>query len=358
MRLDMLSAYSKIEGLQKDAAQRSVVLALDDLQRRLAAADRGSWFSRLVRRDSRPVRGIYLWGDVGRGKTFLMDLFFSTLNIEHKRRVHFHRLMSDVHHRLKRLKNIESPLDEVAGALAKDMRVLCFDEFFVKDIGDAMILAQLLQGLFERGVTLVTTSNIPPKDLYQNGLQRARFLPAIALLEHHTDVIELGDGLDYRLRSLTQAGTYLLTTQADVEATLIDFFSRVAPGDVETGQTLTVLGRPIETVRLAKGVAWFEFDELCRGPRSQEDYIEIARCYQTVVLSAVPALTRADDDAARRFIALVDEFYDRRVKLVLSAEAPLGELYRGSRLSFEFQRTQSRLTEMQSSDYLHAPHQA
>lgn len=354
----MLSAYSKIDGLKEDAAQRSVVVALDDLQQRLAAANESSWFSRLLPRKGRPVRGIYLWGDVGRGKTFLMDLFFSTLNLEHKRRVHFHRMMSDVHHRLKHLNNIENPLDEVAGALAEDMRVLCFDEFFVKDIGDAMILAQLLKGLFERGVTLVATSNIPPEDLYRDGLQRARFLPAIALLEHYTDVIELGDGLDYRLRSLTKAGTYLLTTNTDVEATLIEFFLRVAPGDVEIGQTLDVLGRPIETLRLAKGVVWFEFNELCRGPRSQEDYIEVARCYQTVVVSSVPVLTRADEDAARRFIALVDEFYDRRVKLVLSADAPLADLYRGTRLAFEFQRTQSRLTEMQSSDYLHAPHQA
>lgn len=356
--MDILTAYSNIDGLQKDAAQRTVVETLAELQQRLTAATDTGWLEGLLRRDRRPVRGVYLWGDVGRGKTFLMDLFFSTLEIEQKRRVHFHRMMSDVHRRLKELDDIENPLDEVARALSEDMRVLCFDEFFVKDIGDAMILAQLLRGLFQRGVTLVTTSNIPPENLYLEGLQRARFLPAIDLIQQHTDVVELGDGLDYRLRTLTKAGTYLLTADADVGSRLIEFFDHVAPGDVETDRALNILGRTIQTVRLAKGVVWFEFDELCRGPRSQEDYIEIARCYQTVVVSAVPVLTRADEDAARRFIALVDEFYDRRVKLVLSASAPLDELYRGSRLTFEFQRTQSRLVEMQSSDYLHAPHQA
>lgn len=356
--MDILSAYSNAEDLQEDAAQRSVVEALAELQQRLTAADSGQWLTRLLRRDRPPVRGIYLWGDVGRGKTFLMDLFFSTLALKEKRRVHFHRMMSEVHRRLKQLDDIENPLDEVAKALSEDMRVLCFDEFFVKDIGDAMILAQLLEGLFRRGVTLVATSNIPPEELYHDGLQRARFLPAIELIQEHTDVVELGDGLDYRLRTLTKAGTYLLTTEPKVEKTLTEFFGRVAPGDVEVGQTLSVLGRPIQTVRLAKGVVWFEFDELCRGPRSQEDYIEIARCYQTVVVSQVPVLTRADEDAARRFIALVDEFYDRRVKLVVSADAPLAELYRGSRLTFEFQRTQSRLVEMQSTEYLHAPHLA
>lgn len=356
---DIRTEYARQSDLQRDEAQSAVVEKLADLQNRLmrSASQQKRWPSWLPgRRGSKPVRGIYLWGDVGRGKTFLMDLFFATLNVEEKRRTHFHRMMSEVHHRLKALTDKESPLGVVAETLAKDFRVLCFDEFFVQDIGDAMILAQLLDGLFEHGVTLVATSNSPPAELYRDGLQRSRFLPAIDLLETHTDVVELGAGADYRLRALAQAGTYLIATAGDAHERLAHFVERVAPGPVEARQALSILGREIPTVRVAKGVVWFEFDVLCRGPRSQEDYINIARCYQTVVLSGVPVMTRDDEDAARRFIALIDEFYDRRVKLVIAAAAPIVELYQGNRLEFEYRRTESRLIEMQSTDYLKEPH--
>ena len=357
--MNIQAAYANTDELVADESQRAVVEILADLQRRLeAAGDKGNgWLDRLRRRRAAgPVTGLYLWGGVGRGKTFLMDLFYANLATEQKKRVHFHRMMSDVHARLKAHRDTEYPLDRVAASLADGLRVLCFDEFFVNDIGDAMILAGLLDGLFKRGVTLVTTSNSPPADLYRNGLQRERFLPAIRLIETHTQVVELDGVTDYRLRLFESAGTYLPASERDVDRRLADYFCRIAPGATETGRVLDVLGRPIRTVRTAKGVAWFEFDELCEGPRSQEDYIEIARCYQTVILTDVPVLDRTREDAARRFIALVDEFYDRRVKLILSAHADAQDLYRGERLRFEFERTRSRLSEMQSTEYLHAPH--
>ena len=333
--------------------------SLAELQRQLLAdGDRKSgWLPALFRRSVlTPVRGAYLWGSVGRGKTFLMDLFFETLATEQKRRVHFHRLMSEVHQQLARLKNVEYPLEKVAAAIAADIRVLCFDEFFVKDIGDAMILGRLLDGLFKRGVTLVATSNSPPGDLYQGGLQRERFLPAIRLIETHTQVIRLDGGPDYRRRVLEQAGTLFDANDRDVQQQLADYFCRIAPGDFRKEPELDILGRPLRAVREGRGVAWFEFDELCEGPRSQEDYIEIARCYQTVILSNVPVLGREREDAARRFIAVVDEFYDRRVKLILSTHAGPESLYQGQRLTFEYERTRSRLVEMQSADYLSSPH--
>ncbi len=358
---DLRAAYDRQPGLRDDPAQRAVVGRLAELKRELEDSD-GRWRRLRLRLPllppPAPVRGLYLWGGVGRGKTFLMDLFFEMLAVGDKKRIHFHRMMREVHARLTRLAAQRDPLDRVAAQIAAEARVLCFDEFFVSDIGDAMILGRLLDGLFRRGVTLVATSNLPPAELYADGLQRQRFLPAIRLLERHTAVVELDGGEDYRLRLLQRAGTYLAPAAADTEARLERIFTEVAPGRIEEGRRLDINGRPIATVRAAKGVAWFSFDELCRGPRGQNDYIEIARWYPTVILSGVPLLTAAHDDAARRFIAVVDEFYDRRVKLVVAAAAGAAELYRGRRLRFEFRRTVSRLSEMQSEEYLHAPHRA
>lgn len=362
--MDIRTEYLRQSHLEHDAGQLAVVEVLADLQQRLAASGGSgagwlSWWR--GKAQNKPVQGVYLWGEVGRGKTFLMDLFYATLPLENKRRSHFHRIMSDIHRRLATLSQTENPLDVIAAEMAENVQVLCFDEFYVEDIGDAMILAQLLDALFQRGVTLVATSNSPPAELYRDGLQRSRFLPAIKLLETHTEVVELIPGADYRLRELTQAGTYFVTAPGEASAELSEFFSRVAaaPANPEQAcrqETLVLNGRKIHTVRTAEDVVWFDFDALCRGPRSAEDYMEIARCYHTVIVSEVPVLTADDDDAARRFIALVDEFYDRRVNLVLAAAAPIAELYNGSRLSFEFNRTRSRLTEMQSTDYLKAAH--
>ena len=309
-----------------------------------------------AREDCPGVPGLYLWGDVGRGKTFLMDLFFATLPLERKTRIHFHRMMGDVHDRLQAIVDTEDPLDQVAADIARQVKVLCFDEFFVSDIADAMILGRLFEGLFRRGVTLVATSNSRPADLYRNGLQRERFLPVIDLLETHTQVLELGGDTDYRLRLLQQAGTYLTPADDDADARLGHYFLEIASGDVVVGRVLDILGRGIRTERCAKGVAWFDFKDICDGPRSQQDYIEIARWYPTVIVSNIPVLTADQENQARRFVALVDEFYDRKVKLMVSAAAKIETLYAGPKLTFEFQRTTSRLIEMQSTAYLHVPH--
>lgn len=354
-------AYARQPGLTNDPEQEAVIQLLEALQRALQDENR-AW-PRLRRHlpllpQPQAPRGIYMWGGVGRGKTFLMDLFFETLRFRKKKRIHFHRMMREVHTRLGDLRNQSDPLEVVAATIARDARVLCFDEFYVSDIGDAMILGRLLDGLFRRNVTLVTTSNLPPDDLYADGLQRERFVPAINLLKRHTQVVPLDGGEDYRLRLLQRAGTYLTPLGPDTDRHLLQFFNDVAPGKVTEGRRIDINGRTIETLRAAKGVAWFDFRELCEGARSQADYIEIARWHHTVIVSDVPRLDAQADDAARRFIALIDEFYDRRVKLVLAAAAAAAELYTGSRLAFEFQRTVSRLVEMQSLEYLHAPHRA
>ena len=309
-----------------------------------------------AREDCPGVPGLYLWGDVDRGKAFLMDLFFATLPLERKTRIHFHRMMGDVHDRLQAIVDTEDPLDQVAADIARQVKVLCFDEFFVSDIADAMILGRLLDGLFRRGVTLVATSNSRPADLYRNGLQRERFLPVIDLLETHTQVLELGGDTDYRLRLLQQAGTYLTPADDDADARLTHYFLEIASGNVVDGRVLDILGRGIRTERCAKGVAWFDFEDICDGPRSQQDYIEIARWYPTVIVSNIPVLAADQENQARRFVALVDEFYDRKVKLMVSAAAKIETLYAGPKLTFEFQRTTSRLIEMQSTAYLHVPH--
>ncbi len=332
-----------------------------DLAERLEAKPyRGSGFLGrwLHKGQTEPVEGLYIWGGVGRGKTWLMDLFFETLTEVRKRRIHFHRMMAYVHGRLGRLKGIEDPIASVADDVSQRTRVLCFDEFFVSDIADAMILGRLLEAIFERGVTLVATSNSAPEDLYRDGLQRARFLPAIDLINRYTAVVHMDGDTDYRLRLLKQAGTYLDPENADTTARLEHFFAECGHSEVRFDAELSVNGRSITARRVAKGIAWFGFDELCDGPRSQADYIEIARWYPAVIVEGVPIFDSLREDAARRFISVVDEFYDRRVKLILSAAATPADLYRGTRLEFEFERTASRLTEMQSEEYLGLPHLA
>ena len=349
-------------GHEEDPAQLAVVSKLEELQQKLTAHEDGLGIARwLPWRSSRarsPVKGLYIWGSVGRGKTFLMDIFFESLDVESKRRIHFHRMMRDVHTRLKGLGDVKDPLDRVGADIARDTRVLCFDEFFVSDIGDAMILGRLLENLFNRGVTLVATSNSHPQDLYKDGLQRQRFMPAIRSIEENTHIVELAGETDYRLRLLTQAGTYLTPDDEAAHARLETLFDDSASSQIARDVALDVNGRTILARRCAKGIAWFDFAELCDGPRSQNDYIEIARWYPTVMISGVPELGVTQEDQARRFIALIDEFYDRRVKLILTAAAPTDALYSGAKLGFEFERTVSRLVEMQSTDYLAAPHLA
>jgi len=344
-----------------DSAQEQAVRALQALYERLLARHqaRGTFSGRLRRRLSRrlaPEQGLYFWGGVGRGKTYLMDAFYDCLPFEAKQRVHFHRFMQRVHRELTELKGEENPLERIGERLARETEVICFDEFFVSDIADAMILANFLDAIFRRGITLVATSNIEPDGLYANGLQRGRFLPAIALLKQHMQVLNVDAGTDYRLRTLEQAELYHVPLGPAADASLEASFAALAPDTAQHWQRIEVNGRFLTSRRLADDVVWFEFPELCAGPRSQNDYIELAREFHAVLLSGVPRLGPADDDQCRRFINLVDEFYDRRVKLVIAAEAPAHELYTGSRLSFEFDRTVSRLREMQSHDYLAAEH--
>lgn len=301
------------------------------------------------------MRGAYLWGGVGRGKTFLMDLFHGSLAVP-ARRTHFHRFMHEVHGRLRGLRELPDPLQRVARDVAADCRVLCFDELFVTDVADAMILAGLFGALVDAGVTLVFTSNAAPRDLYRDGLQRQRFIPAIELIERTTEVINVDAGTDYRLRQLERAPLYISSRAYDADRLLARRFEAIAGDAGEAGGSLEVEGREIPARRRHAGVIWFDFDALCAGPRSQADYIEIARSFHTVVVSGVPRFDAARDDEARRFIALVDEFYDRGVKLVASAEGPPSSLYHGERLAFEFRRTASRLTEMQTHAYLQRPH--
>lgn len=304
----------------------------------------------------REVRGLYLWGGVGRGKTHLMDLFFESLPPGARRRTHFHRFMQGIHHELRALAGRKNPLRLIGEKIAAEVRVLCFDEFFVADITDAMLLAGLLEELFARGVTLVLTSNVEPAGLYRDGLQRQRFLPAIALLERHTRVLNVDGGIDHRLRRLEQAELYHCPLDATADESLAGSFANLAPDAGRSDVPLEIEGRTIRARRLAEDVAWFEFAELCEGPRSQNDYIQLAREFHAVLLGNVPVLDASRDDAARRLVNLVDEFYDRNVKLVVSAAAPPSALYTGTRLAFEFQRTASRLTEMQSREYLARAH--
>jgi len=341
--------------LQSDAAQEEAAARLE----RIADALRReppAWI-RMLRRRSAP-RGLYLWGGVGRGKTLLMDAFHESLRLIPSERTHFYRFMRAVHEELGRVKGRESPLELVARRIARRVRVLCLDEFFVADIADAMILSGLFDGLFRRGLTLVATSNVAPEDLYKDGLQRQRFLPAIALIEAHVDVLRVDSGVDYRLRHLEREPTYLDSGSPRTREALAQRFSALAGGAAIAPATLIVEGRPIRAVATGRDIAWFEFDELCEGPRNQNDYIDLARLYGTVFLSDVPVFTPSDEDAARRFIMLIDELYDRGVKTVVSAAAAPGELYRGERLRFEFERAASRLVEMQSPAYMSGHHHA
>ncbi len=345
----------KKEGFISDAAQAHAVDALqrvyDELVQNPPKRRFGS--SRLT---YPKVSGLYLWGGVGRGKTYLMDAFYDALPFSRKRRTHFHRFMLDVHERRNRYPDEQDPLARVAEEIADGTRVLCFDEFYVSDIADAMILGRLFEFLFKRGLTLVATSNVAPDLLYKDGLQRENFLPAIERLKSNCTILNVDGGTDYRLRALHGVELYLHPCDSKAMAALGERFYAVAPHGVCERTELIINGRPIAARCIAEGAAWFDFHELCDGPRGAADYIELARTYHTVVLSYVPLLTSDDDNSTRRFINLVDEFYDRGVKLLIGAEAPMQELYLGTKLKFEFERTVSRLIEMQSQEYLAKPH--
>jgi len=340
-----------------DAAQLAALERLQSLYDELVAFKRARqsvlrWLSPPI-----PPRGAYFWGGVGRGKSFLMDAFYAALPYRRKTRVHFHAFMRGVHEDLKKLKREEDPLIAVAARIAHRYRVVCFDEFHVSDVADAMILGRLFGALFARGVVFVTTSNYRPDDLYPNGLQRQNLLPTIALLKQWLDVIEVDGGTDYRLRELAQAECYYTPLADSVETELAARFDRMRPGPDEDPR-LVVEARPLQARRRAGSLVWFDFGTLCEGPRSQLDYLELARRFAVVIVSGVPRLTPDMGNAARRFTWLVDVFYDHRVKLLLSAAVPADELYRDGPNSQDFLRTVSRLIEMRTREYMALPHQA
>jgi len=343
-----------------DDAQLNAVTLLDDLFHRLVLAEqpKSLWDKFKVRLNgpSEPIQGLYFWGGVGRGKTWLMDLFFDHLPIQRKMRLHFHRFMHQLHEQLTAYKGQRDPLIKIADELAAETRVICFDEFFVSDITDAMLLGGLFEALFARGVCLVSTSNIPPHRLYWNGLQRERFVPAIRLIERYTQVVNVDGGIDYRLRTLEKAEIFHSPLDEAARLNLNRSFDLLATEEKTPGSEIEVEHRRIQTVRCAEGVVWFEFAQICETARSHSDYIEISRCFHTVMVSDVPQLHARDEAAARRFISLVDEFYERNVKLMLTAEVELASIYCGQLLAFEYQRTLSRLQEMQSHDYLAREH--
>ncbi len=342
---------------EADLAQQAILHHFDRLALELStSSEPHAWWRRLVTRQAQAPRGIYLWGRVGRGKTLLADLLYESVGDVAKQRVHFYRFMQRVHAELRSLEGRSDPLVTVAERIAERVRLLCLDEFVVGDIGDAMILRNLLRALFARGVVLVTTSNTSPRDLYRDGLQRERFLPAIGEIQEHCEVVELASETDWRLRALKQAPLYFTPPDAAAEHALAVIFARIARDRGDSDGALHIAGRAIPYRREADGVVWFDFPALCDGPRGVADYIEIAQSYHSVLVSGVPQFTPLNDDAARRFIELVDELYDRRVNLILSAATPIVELYDGDLLRAAFSRTISRLIEMQSEDYLAIEH--
>jgi cell division protein ZapE len=380
---------------QDDPAQHPALAELDRIHAAVlsAAAGNGGLFSRLLGRDRRAsIPGLYLWGGVGRGKTFLIDLFYDALPLKdvaaegrtnaprprsgrggdhprsgwwgegesgtvgQKHRTHFHRFMREVHAQLRAHAGERDPLAALAGDWGRRLRVLALDEFFVSDIGDAMLLARLLEGLFAQGTVLVTSSNTPPQALYQGGLQRARFLPAIELIERHCHVLELDSDTDYRLRALTRSPVYRAPLDDASDDWLRARWEELTAGVPREDGPLSIDGRDIPVRALAEGQAWFDFADLCEGPRATADYIEVARERHTVLLGGIPRFDGGNDDPARRFVHLVDEFYDRHVNLVCTADAAPQDLYSGDRLAAAFERTASRLVEMQSAEYLALEH--
>lgn len=360
----MLDAYERLlteRGYKADPAQLAAAGRLQLLYYQLLSfkVSRRSALRRMFS-PPRVPRGVYFWGGVGRGKSLLMDCFYDSLPYLRKRRIHFHAFMQDVHRQLKEVKGETDPLSHVAQRIAKECRLICFDEFHVSDIADAMILGRLLEALFARGVVFVMTSNYPPDALYPNGLQRENFLPTIALIKSNVDVLEVESGVDYRLRTLEKVEIFHSPVDASAESRMADYFHAIAGDDRSVSEgidgEIEILGRPIPVRRTCDGVAWFDFKSLCGGPRSQNDYLELARAYHTVLLSGIPKMSASMSAEARRFTWLVDVFYDHKVKLIATADCEPESLYTEGTQSGEFFRTVSRLTEMRSRHYLSLQH--
>ena len=346
-------------GFIYDPAQEKAIDVLDGLWHQLVdfKTKRNHFLGRSLLSPNVP-KGLYFWGGVGRGKSFLMDVFYDCVPYRRKRRIHFHNFMAEVHHEMKLLAGEKDPLLAVADKIEKSTRLLCFDEFHVSDIADAMILQRLLEALFERGVVLITTSNYPPDGLYPNGLQRQKFLPTIELLKRELRILNVDGGNDYRLREMTRESLFMVPADFASDARMNLMFDRLCPVEQQRERQIRIMERMIPVRKLSHSVVWFEFVDICGGPRSQSDYLEIAHQFHTVFISFIPKLTAEDAAAAQRFTWLVDVFYDNRVKLVISAAALPHELYSNAGQDGEFARTASRLIEMQSKDYLSLPHQS
>ncbi|UCX06042.1 cell division protein ZapE [Shewanella glacialimarina] len=351
------------EDFSHDSAQEQAVRSLQRVFDEIIATNQPiSGLSKILtafgKKPTTSVKGLYLWGGVGRGKTYLMDTFYDALPGDKKLRAHFHRFMHQLHHDLGELKGVQDPLLTIAKKMANQYQVICFDEFFVSDITDAMLLGTLFQALFKEGVALVATSNIIPDDLYKNGLQRVRFLPAIALINKHCEILNVDSGIDYRLRTLEQAEIYHYPLDESADLNLHTYFKQLAPESEVLTDAINIDGRLISIRQQSQGVLLANFRDICDGPRSQRDYMEIARIYHTVLLSGLEQMgdQLTGDDIARRFLAMVDEFYERNVKLIISAQVPLEDIYTKGMLNFEFRRCRSRLIEMQSHDYLASEH--
>lgn len=340
----------------EDSQQRQAMTYLDDVYQNIVKnrENKKSFFS-FFKSHEMP-KGLYMWGGVGRGKTWMMDMFFDSLPKERKMRLHFHHFMKRVHHELNQLKGQSDPLQKVADIIYQEADVICFDEFFVSNVSDAMILGDLFGMLFNKGITLVATSNIAPDGLYKNGIHRDRFLPAIEQVKKHTTVMNIDAGIDYRLRVLQQAELYVSPLTDESQSWLQERFNALSQNQVVYHEPIIINGREIEVIAKTENILYCNFRALCMSPRSASDFIEIANQFSTVLIDNIPELNDIVADPTRRLIYLVDEFYDRRVKLLIRAEQSILELYQGEKLAFEIERTRSRLLEMQSQDYLSLPH--
>ncbi|XOD70456.1 MAG: cell division protein ZapE [Sodalis sp. (in: enterobacteria)] len=375
----LLSFYQKMlvkKEYQPDKNQAAAITKLDRIHQHLQAAQTSAVMdipSKLLIRlgkkllcksnftPSEPARGLYMWGGVGRGKTWLMDLFYGSLPIGRKLRLHFHRFMLRVHEEMTNLQGHQDPLEIIAAGFKAETDVLCFDEFFVTDITDAMLLGILIKSLFTRGITLVITSNIPPDDLYRNGLQRASFLPVIELIKHHCDVINVDSGIDYRLRTLKKLNLWLTPIDNETKQAMVKMFVAMAGKHLTLNRELVSLEinhRLLLSLGVSNGVVALDFTELCGKARSQNDYIVLSERFHSILLHNVFPMGNDQENTARRFLALIDELYERHVKLVTSATVPIAELYHGQLLGFEYQRCLSRLQEMQSDEYLKLTHRS
>ncbi len=354
--IDGFNAALRERGIIADHAQLNAATRLQRFYDDLIAfkAARRTALRKLLARPTLP-RGVWFWGGVGRGKSFLMDCFFAAVPYRRKRRVHFHAFMREIHQALQGYRNESDPLPLIARDIAEQTRLMCFDEFHVSDIADAMILGRLMEALFAEGVLFCITSNYPPDGLYPNGLQRDRFLPAIAMLKQQLDVIEIDAGVDYRRRELAQDEIFLVPTNAVSLGKLEDFFRRIAGGDGHS-RPIELVGREVPVIQRAPGVVWFDFATLCGGPRSQTDYLALVQRHHTVFLSAIPRLGKESASEARRFTWLIDILYDHRVKLIACADVPAEEIYTEGTQATEFHRTVSRMVEMRSQEYLASPH--